>query len=178
MNYIKLFLGLTLLTTFFCCDKLDELTKFEMTLTEEVVIKSNTVINLPFYVETPDITTNSESTFESNNTRKDLIESITLTDLELKITVPETGNFNFLKSIKIYMSAENEDEMVLAWLDEVVANDAGILFLETSTEDLKNYIKSDKITLRTESVTDELITEDHHIDIKSTFFVDAKILGL
>jgi len=166
------------MTTVFSCDELDKLTQFEMRVSEEIVIKSNTVVNLPFFVETPDITTNSESTFESNNTRKDLIESIRLTDLDLKITLPDDGNFNFLKSIKIYISAEYEDEIVLAWLDDVVANDEQVLILETTTEDLKNYIKSDKITFRTESVTDELITEDYHIDVVSKFYVDAKILGL
>ena len=178
MNNIKLFLSLVLISTVFSCDELDKLTKFEMSITEQIVIKSNTVVNLPFFVETPDITTNSESTFDSNDTRKDLIESITLIGLDLEITVPEEGDFNFLKSIKIFISAENEEEIIIAWLDDVVANDEHVLFLETSTEDLKNYIKSDKITFRTESVTDELITEDYHIDVRSKFFVDAKVLGL
>jgi hypothetical protein len=178
MNTLKLITGLALIMLFVSCDALDELTKFEINYTEEVVIESSTVIDLPFDAGTPEVTSNSESTFESNNTNKDLIESIKLTDMELDITAPETGDFDFLNSIKIYISAEDEEEVIIAWLDEVPETSENVLNLETSSEDLKNYIKSDTYTLRVETVTDELITEDHNIDINSTFFVDAKILGL
>ncbi|WP_158851448.1 hypothetical protein [Algibacter sp. L1A34] len=178
MRTIKLIASAVLIILFFSCDALDELTKFEINYTEEIVIESATVIDLPFNAGTPEVTSNSESTFESNNTNKDLIESIELTAMELDITAPETGDFDFLNSIKIYISAENEEEVIIAWLDQVPENSENVLDLETTSDDLKNYIKSDTYTLRVETVTDELITEDHNIDVNSTFFVDAKILGL
>ena len=34
-----------------------------MSFTEEIVIKSNAVVNSPFYIETPGITANSKTTF-------------------------------------------------------------------------------------------------------------------
>ena len=178
MKPIKLIASIFLLILIVSCDALDELTKFEINYTESVVIQSTTVVDIPFDMETPEVTTNSESTFENNNTKKDLIESINLTVMELDITTPEDGDFNFLKSINIYISAENEEEMLIAWMEEVPENTENSIMLETTNEDLKVYIKSDSYTLRVEAVTDELISENHNIDVNSTFFVDAKILGL
>ncbi|WP_159021006.1 hypothetical protein [Algibacter sp. L3A6] len=178
MKTIKLIASAFLLTLIVGCDALDELTKFEINYTESVVIQSTTIVDVPFFMETPEVTTNSESTFENNNTKKDLIESISLTDMELKLISPEEGDFNFLNSINIYISAEDEEEMLIAWMEEVPENAEKSLMLETTNEDLKVYIKSDAYTLRVEAVTDELISEDHNIDVNSTFFVDAKIFGL
>ena len=83
------------------CSKLDELTKFDMDYDTQVTIPSSAGINLPFDVLTPDTETNSESTFESNDTRKDLIEEIKLTKLQLVITSPSETDFSFLESISI-----------------------------------------------------------------------------
>lgn len=159
------------------CKAVDKLTQFEMDYNSSVVIPASIGIDLPSNIQTPDVVTNSESTFEVKDTRKDMIEEVQLTSLKLTITVPENGNFNFMKSISVFMSAEGVPETKIAW-KENIANGAGsVLDLETSNEDLKEYIKKDKFTLRLNTVTDELITTDHHIDIHSVFFVDAKILG-
>ncbi|WP_405293421.1 hypothetical protein [Algibacter sp. Ld11] len=178
MKTIKLIASALLLTFIVSCDALDELTKFEINYTESVVIQSTTLVDIPFVMETPEVTTNSESTFENNNTKKDLIEAINLTDMELELTSPEEGNFNFLNSINIYISAEDEEEILIAWIDEVPETTDNSLLLDTTSEDLKVYIKSDTYTLRVEAVIDELISENHNIDVNSTFFVDAKIFGL
>lgn len=162
----------------FSCDKIDELTKFDITYNQEVVIPSSSLISLPFSILTPEITTNSASTFESNNTNKDLIEDIRLTSLELSIVSPNNGNFNFLKSIEIYMLSENFPEIKIAWKENIDDNNLPNLSLETIDEDIKEYIKEDTYTLRVETVTDETINEDHNINIESVFFVDAKILGI
>ncbi len=159
------------------CDKIDELTMFSIDYDTQVTIQSNVGINLPFDVFTPDTETNSESTFESNDTRKDLIEEIKLTKLQLKIASPNDADFSFLESIEVYISAEGLSEVKIASktsIPETVTS----LDLDVVDVDLKDYIKKDSYKLRLNTVTDEAITRDHEIDIKSTFFVDAKILGL
>jgi hypothetical protein len=178
MQHLKLLASLILLTSLFGCDKLDELTQFDITYNEEVVIESSVLVDLPFNVYTPDINSNSESTFENNNTHKDLIEYIELTSMILEIKSPSDGNFDFLKSIEIFISAENQPEVRMAWKEDIDSNSGNLTELNTSSDDLQGYLKEDKFTLRVETVTDELITSDHTIDIKSVFFVDAKILGL
>ncbi len=173
----NIFLFLTILFTISSCDKVDELTKFDLEYNSKVVIPGATGINLPFDMFTPDMETNSESQFEVNDTRKDLIEEIKLTQLQLVITSPTDVDFSFLKSIKVYISAEGLDEMLIAE-QEVDENAGSTLDVDVLDIDLKDYIKKDEFNLRLNTVTDEVINEDHEIDVNSTFFVDAKIFGI
>ncbi|MBT9188204.1 hypothetical protein [Zobellia russellii] len=174
----KFLLILTVFATLTSCDKLDELTKFDLDYNSQVTIPSSAGIDLPFDMFTPDMETNSDSQFEVNDTRKDLIEEIKLTKLELEITSPDDSDFSFLESIEIYISAEGLDEIMIASKEEVDENIGDVLDVDVIDVDLKEYIKKDKFNLRLNTVTDELISMDHEIDVNSTFFVDAKILGL
>lgn len=169
---------LVVMTTVLSCDKLDELTMFEIEYQQRANIPSSTGVDLPFDIITPETETNSDTEFESNETRKDLIEEIKLIKLELVLDTPADADFSFLKSIEIFISADGLDEISIASVKEVPEDIGNILVLDTSNADLKKYIKKDKYSLRLNTVTDELITRDHELEINSTFFVDAKILGL
>ncbi len=169
---------LVLLLTFCSCDKVDELTKFDIDYDTSVVIASAANINLPFDVVTPDVETNSESEFAVNDTRKDLIEEIKLKSLRLELASPEDADFSFLESVEIFISAEDLPELQVASIVEVPMDAGTVIELDTSDDDLKDYIKKDRFSLRLNTVTDEVLTEDHTIDVKSIFFVDAKILGI
>ncbi len=164
--------------TFCGCDKLDELTKFDIEYSQRATIPSSTGIDLPIDVFTPETETNSESEFEVNDTRKDLIEEIKLTQLELVIISPDGADFSFLESISVFISAEGLEEIQIASQTSVPENTSNRLILDTSDMDLKEYIKKDRFSLRLNTVTDELISTDHELEVNSTFFVDAKILGL
>ncbi len=159
------------------CDVIDEFTKFDIEYNTQVTIPSSTGINLPFNINTPETETNSENTFESNDTRKELIEEIKLTKLELVLSSPSDADFSFLESVDVYISAEGLDEVKIASKTEVPEM-ISVLSLDVFDTDLKEYIKKDRYKLRLNTVTDEVITSDHTIDINSTFFVDAKILGI
>lgn len=159
------------------CKELDKLTQFNMEFNESVVIPASTGINLPFNILTPDVTTNSASTFSTNKTRKDLVDEIKLTKLELSITSPTNADFSFLKSISVYISAPGISEVKIAYKDEVPANAGVIVTLDVSGVDLKEYIKADKFSLRLNTVTDELLASDHTLNARSVFFVNAKIFN-
>jgi len=90
-----------------------------MEYSQRATIPSSTGINLPFDIFTPEMETNSESKFSVNDTRKDLIEEITLTELELVIISPDTADFSFLNSIEVYISADGLEEIQIASLSEV-----------------------------------------------------------
>jgi len=160
------------------CEKLDEFTQFKMDYDSSVVIPSSTGLNLPVDLFTPDVKTNSESKFAINDTRKDLIEEITLDELELTISSPDGEDFSFLKTIDIYIEAEGLPKEKIAWHDDVSSVVGSTLSLETAQVDLKEYIKKDEFTLMTEVVTDEALKSDHTIDIHTVFNVNAKILGI
>ena len=160
------------------CSVIDELTHFNMEYNQSVVIPSTVGVELPFSVSTPAVESNSESTFAINDTRKDMIEEIVLKGLTLTLTEPADGDFSFLESISIYISAEGLEEIEIAWVDQIPSGYEQSIQLETSNADLQEYIKKDNFNLRLNTVTDEIITSDHHIDIHSVFFVDARILGI
>ena len=96
----------------------------------------------------------------------------------MKTTAPEDANFDFLKSIKIYIKAEGLDEKMIAWKTDMRDDGSKTITLETSDDNLKDYILKDSFQLRTETVTDQLLTHDTDIEIDAVFWVDAKILGV
>ena len=158
-------------------DRLDTFTQFEMDLDQTITIPASSKAQLPFNITTPDIETDSESSFAVNNSRKDLVEEVTLTKLQLTLSSPENGDFGFLKSIAVYVGAGDLPEVKIAWKDSISEDAGKILELEVTGVDLQEYIKKEAINLRVNTVTDELLTSDHVIDLHTVFYVDVKVLG-
>ena len=171
-------LVILVMSVFVSCKEIEKLTEFNMNYDSSVTIESGTGLTSPLKLFTPDIETNSESEFAVNDTRKDMVEEIKLTKLDLTITSPEAQTFSFLKSISVFISAEGLSEVEIASQDNIPENIGSLLSLETTDQDLKEYIKKDKFVLRVKSVTDEVMSQDVDIDIASQFFVNAKVLGL
>jgi hypothetical protein len=160
----------------FACKKLNKLTQFTMDYSETVTIPSSGPTSLPLNLFTPDVETNSESTFAINDTRKDLIEFIELTELTLDHKSPSSGDFSFLKSIEVFLTAEGLSEVKVAWLDAIAEEPGKTLTLNTSENNLMEYIKKDEFSLKVRTVTDETFLSDQEIEINTTFFVDAKLV--
>ncbi|QRM88661.1 hypothetical protein FG167_05255 [Lacinutrix sp. WUR7] len=174
-NLLLLFVPIILLLN---CSAIDELTKFDLDYQTSYSIPSSTLIDLPFDIQTPDMATESESTFENNDTRKDLIESIKLKTIKLTIDTPEDGNFNFLKEIHVYINAEGVEELEIANVFDLENTNSSTLQLQVTDQELKEFIKKDTFSLRVKTITDETINETHDITIDTKFRVDAKILGV
>lgn len=167
-----------LLLTFTACDKLDELTKFNIDYTTNITIQSTSILDAPFDIVTPETTTNSQQEFENNNTNADLVESVKLTKLTLNLQTPESGDFDFLNDIAIYINADGLEERLIASSTSIPEDGARTLDLDVVDTELKEYIQGETYTLRTETTTDQTIESDHDIEIYTRFRVDAKILGL
>ncbi|MEX1002885.1 MAG: hypothetical protein WDZ35_12280 [Crocinitomicaceae bacterium] len=150
---------------------------FDMDYEETFVIPSSVGVDLPFNVTSPDIESNSESTFAINDTRKDKIEQIKLKELNLTVTQPQNGDFSFLNEIHIFLNADGLDEIKVAWKENIPDSVGDYIELDLSDEDLQEYIKKDEFDIRLNTVTDEVITSDHHIKMESVFFVDAKLIN-
>ncbi len=177
MKKLKFLLFVTLAFAFNSCENLDKYTKFNLDFTQQISIEASTAINLPFNFPTPPVTTNSESAFKSNNTNKDLVEKIELTKLQLTVLSPAGEDFSILKSIEVFINSPGLSETRVAWLNNVPVSQSTIQ-LDVSNSDLKDYIFADTFSLKVTTVTDELNTRDYQIEIKSTFNVNAKILGI
>lgn len=96
----------------------------------------------------------------------------------MTVTSPANGNFNFLKNIEIYISADGLDDVKVASLENIPNNAAMPLQLVVDTVNLKQYILKDKFGLKVKAITDEMTTSEYQISINTTFLVDAKIAGL
>lgn len=176
MKKVLIFILLPIL--FFSCKKLDKLTQFDLDYTTKVTVPSSLVINTPFDVPTPEVETNSSSTFSNNNTRSDLVESIVLSDMKLELTSPTTSDLSFLNEVIIYIKADGLEEKQIA-IKTDIPNDVGqVLKMNVSGVELKDYLLKDKISLRVKVKTDKIISQDHDIDVKTVFRVDAKVFGI
>lgn len=169
--------------SFYSCDDvkdaLAELTVFDIDYETEVTVPATLVIiDSPLTLDTPTITTNSESRFENNNTRADLLEKVTLKSMALTLESPDDGSFDFLEEITLSMTAEGLERIEIASATNLENNGVKTLSLETTDADLKEYLKKDSFDLRITSSTDQTIAENHKIVVKSVFTVDAEIFGL
>lgn len=171
---IMLLLGLGLSN----CEKIDEQTQFNLDYTTSITVPSNSVINLPIDLNTPNMTTDSRTEFELNDTRVDLVEEVKLTKARLKITDPNDEEFDFVESIEIYINADGLSELKIAEKTNIDDSIGDEMELTVFDNDLSEYIKTEKFSLRAKVITDQLITQDVDIDVFSTFFVDSKILGI
>ena len=107
-----------------------------------------------------------------------MIESIKLKKLTLNLKTPVSGNFNFLNEITIFIKADGLPEQVIASASDIPEDNLRSIDIETENVELKAYIKKDSYSLRVRTTTDRIISEDHEIDIRTVFRVDAKILGI
>ena len=158
------------------CKEVDKLTQFTMSFDNQVTIPANTIINTPVSFSTPEVPTNSESIFDQNKTNAASIEEIKLQSMVLTLISPAGNNFNFFKSVEVFIKAEGLPEIALG-SETDVSDGLTNLGLNTSDADIQDYITANKFSIRVATTTDEAITQDHEINIKTVFFVDAKILG-
>ena len=177
MKKLLLFVLVASIAGFEGCNALKKLTQFRVNQSTEFSVPSSLLVNVPVSLPSPDITTNSSQTFENNNTSADLIESVKLEEMKLTITSPAGKSFSFLKDIQLYLSAPGMQEVLVAEKLNV-SSTTGELLLDVKDVELKEYLKKDKLSLRSQVVTDEVLTQSIQIKADSRFFVDAKILGL
>ncbi|MCB0732942.1 MAG: hypothetical protein H6608_06350 [Flavobacteriales bacterium] len=175
----QLIFSTILLATLFtsACKKLNKIVQFNLDYKTQVTIPSTTGIDLPFNVLTPDIETNAQSSFEANDTRKDLINSIELSKLTLTVKSPQGEDFSFLKSAKVFIDADGLDEKEVAVIDPVPSNAGSVIELVPTGADLAPYIKADQFTLKVRTITDEALTRDHTIEVFSRFHVEGRLIG-
>lgn len=157
------------------CNKLEELLTFTISHETTVTVESSVPLNLPIDVATPDVQTNSNQSFQNNNTRADLVKDVKLDDAKLTVIDPPSKTFSFLKSIHFYISTDGNDELLLAWHDDIPA-DATTVDLSTTTERLDAYVKNSTYKLRTRMVMRETLTQDVDVKVNLKFKVRAEPL--
>src|SRR5688500_1098736 len=154
------------------CSKIAELITFKINTQANITVNSSSLLNTPFEISTPGITTHSSETFENNRTAPDLIKKVAFEEIKLTITSPENKTFSFLKNVHIYISTDDYDEVELAYLDNIPA-DAKSIILNTTSENLEKFIKSSSYRLRTRMETRETLSQATDIQVDMRFAVTA-----
>lgn len=154
------------------CNEIDKLLTF--TISNEATFKVNTglPINSPSEVPTPDVTSNSSTEFENNNTRTDLVKDVQLKELNLSITDPSDKTFSFLKSVHMYISTTADDEIELGYQDNI-SSTSNTISLICTTQKLDKYIKASSYKIRTKVTTKETLTQDVTVKADMKFRVTA-----
>ncbi|MCD0468933.1 hypothetical protein [Flavobacterium sp. JAS] len=154
------------------CNTVDDLLTFTISNETSIQIKSNLPINLPSEIVTPDVTTNSSAEFSNNKTKASLVKDVKLKSLQLAITNPTDKTFTFLKSIHLYISTTDSDEIELAYQDNINSNTNTIDLICTDKR-LDQYIKADKYKIRTQVTLKESLTKDVTVKADMKFKVTA-----
>jgi hypothetical protein len=169
----KTIIFITILSLFIAsCNEVDKLLTFTISNQTSFTINSGLPVTTPFEVATPDVTTNSTSEFKNNNTRTDLVKDVKLQELKLSITSPTDKTFSFLKSVHMYISTNADDEIELAFQDNINVS-SNTIDLICTTQKLDKYIKASSYKIRTTVTTKETLTQETKVKADMKFKVTA-----
>jgi hypothetical protein len=168
---------IVLLISFTGCKALKKLTQIYLDYKYTITYPANLPVGVPLTIASPEIETNIEQELEKAGSSTKMIESVKLNMLRVTLTEPQGQDFSFLQSMEVYLSAPGYEEIRVAHKENIPASSTQLL-LEVDNVELKEYLKSDKITLRIAGRQDEILVRDINTEIYAKFFVDAKILGL
>ena len=153
------------------CKKINELFTFQISDSQNIKIPASGLLNVPVIAPVP-VTMNSQESFENNHTNANLVKDVKLSKLTLTITDPASENFNFLKSIKIWIGTDQNDKVPLASLDNVPV-DVSVIELISDQQKLDKYIKASNYTLYTEVTLKSNVAQELNIRADSRFTVTA-----
>jgi hypothetical protein len=156
---------------FFSCEKLGQLLTFEISNSEDIKIPASGLIDVPFISPVP-VTMNSQESFKNNNTTASLVKDVRLSKLTLTISDPATANFDFLKSIKIYIGTDGSDKVLLASQDNIPTGVSTIELISGNAQ-LDKYIKASSYTLYTEVALRSSVAQELTVRADSKFRVTA-----
>lgn len=163
------------------CGKADKYTQFPMDYSADFTVPSTVLVgvdflNLPF-LYSPPIETRTNANLEAYHTRLDLVEAVHLQTLVLEVVSPLNGNFDFLESVEVFVSAPEREEILLASRRDVPTSVRSIELMPEAI-DVLPYLREEEITLRTSVVVRGNVREEMQVRATSRFLVDAKLLDL
>jgi len=156
-------------------DAINKLTEFDMSYTSDFTVPGSavTVTNTPFNYTSDDIATNSSTTFAAQKTVADKVTEIKLT--RLNMSTDAGRNFDYLKTITIYLQAPNQPEQQIA-TKAVVPAGVSSVDLDLSDVNIKGYLTGTTFKLRVSAVLNGTNATDQKITLAETAHVKASLL--
>jgi hypothetical protein len=159
------------------CKKIASLLSFQVSDSSSFTVPgtlfiTGATLNIPVVT----VATTSQSTYKNNNTSADYVQDVTLDRLTLTVTNPNTQNFDFLKSISIYIStdAAGSNKVLLASLAAVPTGQTSINLTPAGNK-LDLYLKSNSYTLTTTAELAQTLRQNTEVRADSRFNVHANL---
>lgn len=159
------------------CKKIANLLSFNVNDSTSFTIPASGVI-VGTTASLPGVTVNStsQSTYQNNNTSAQYVQNVTLNKLTLTTTNPSTQNFDFLKSVSVYIAtdAAGSNKVLLASLNPVPTGQTSIS-LNPAGNVLDQYLKASSYTLITQAEIAKTLAQNTDVRADSQFNVHASI---
>lgn len=159
------------------CEQISKLTQFVLPVNYELNIPALPVTT-DGYTQSVTVQPNLKAELQKQNYSNDFLEKVILKNASIELTVPETADLSFLKSIEVFISATNLPEIPIAQVMDIKDDVGRILPLIVESTDLKSYLLNDQVIIKVKAVTDKTTTESYTLKISSNFMVDVKVLGM
>lgn len=160
------------------CNELGKLTQFDLPFNTTVTVPAiPEVLPTPLIVSTPVVNTQIGEFLSTKGIDKSSVQKISLKSLELTVNSPVTANFNFLKTLEIYL-VDGTTEVKIASLTNIPVTGLSTVSVKVESVDLTQYIMKESFVLKFKIETDEITPSDYELKVKPIFLLDLKILGL
>jgi len=160
------------------CKKIVNLLTFQVSDSSSFTIPGTPFVPPGVALSIPGVSvpTTAQSTYKNNNTSADYVQDVTLDKLTLTVTDPSTQNFDFLKSISIYIAtdAAGSNKMLLASLPSVPTGQTSIT-LNPAGGKLDMYLKNSSYTLTTTAELAQTLRQNTAVRADSRFNVRATL---
>ena len=160
------------------CKKIAELLSFQVSDSSSFTVPGTPFVPPGVALSIPGISvpTTAQSTYKNNNTSADYVQDVTLDRLTLTVTNPSTQNFDFLKSISIYIATDamGSNKVLLASLPTVPTGQTSIS-LNPAGNKLDMYLKGNSYTLTTTAELAQTLRQNTEVRADSRFNVRATL---
>ena len=175
MKFLFSFSAALLLLVTFSCKEVDKLLTFYIEDEQTITVPSQTTNGFPLGTLIPlspvAVNTNSEAEFANNDTRTDLVKDVSLDELKLTLADPNQ-NFDFLKDIEIFISNDQNEELRIAFYNDIPLGQNAIELNSTGAK-LDKYIKEPAYKIITKARLRKAIANDITIKANMRFKVTA-----
>jgi hypothetical protein len=159
------------------CKKIEDLLTFQISDSTSFQVPATGVFSTAL-LSLPGVAVNSSSsnTYSANNTSADYVQDVTLDRLALTVTDPAGQNFDFLKSVSIYIASDaaGTNKTLLASLNPVPTGQTTIT-LNPSGNKLDAYLRNGSYTLFTDVTMAQPLRQNATLRADSRFNVKAKL---
>ncbi|MGI4834334.1 MAG: hypothetical protein ACRYFK_12835 [Janthinobacterium lividum] len=177
-SFLKLFIVfVALLALGVSCQKIANLLSFQVNDSASFTLPA-AGLAMGALLTLPGVTVNStsQSTYQSHNTSAQYVQNVTLDQLTLTTTNPSTQNFDFLKSVSIYIATDavGSNKVLLASLSPVPTGQTSIS-LNPAGNTLDMYLKASSYTLITQVELTQALKQNTDVRADSRFNAHASL---